>query len=193
MKKVLIISGSIILCLLAALAVVVAVADVENGSNGITLVFKSADASAEYDGTALVAPEWELTSGALEEGHVAKVSVTGSQTDAGEGKNTLSVTILDEDGDDVTDRYTIKLNEGTLCVYKRNVEFAAKSFQKIYDGTALKCDEYEIIGGSILDAHRAVATYSGELTDAGVVECRASLAIFDENGNDVSGNYDLVS
>ena len=193
MKKVLIILGSIILCLLAASAVAVAVADIDGGSNGITLVFKSADASAEYDGTALVAPEWELTSGALEEGHVAKVSVTGSQTDVGEGKNTLSVVILDDDGDDVTDRYTITLNEGTLSVNKRSVEFVAKSSQKTYDGTALKCDGYEIIGGSILDSHRAVATYTGELTDAGVVECRASLTIFDESGNDVSGNYNFVS
>lgn len=193
MKKVLIISGSIILCLLAALAVVVAVMDVEGGSNGITLVFKSADASAEYDGTALVAPEWELTSGTLEKGHVAKVSVTGSQTDVGEGKNTLSVTILDEDGDDVTERYTVKLDEGTLSVYKRNVEFVAKSIQKTYDGTPLKADGYEIIGGSILDGHRAVATYSGEITDAGVVESRVSLAIVDESGNDVSANYEFVS
>ena len=39
MKKVLIISGSIILCLLAASAVAVAVADIDGGSNGITLVF----------------------------------------------------------------------------------------------------------------------------------------------------------
>ena len=193
MKKVFIISGSIILCLLAALAVVVAIADAESGSNGITLVFKSADAFAEYDGTPLTAPDWELESGALEEGHVAKVTVTGSQTEVGDGKNTLKVTILDEDGDDVTDRYNIKLNEGTLSVYKRNVEFVAKSLQKAYDGTPLKCDGYEIIGGSILADHRAVATYSGELTDAGVVECRVSLAIFDEKGNDVSGNYDLVS
>ncbi len=193
MKKVLIISGSIILCLLAALAIVVAVADVEGGKNGITLVFKSADASAEYDGTALVAPEWELTSGALEKGHVAKVSVTGSQTEAGEGKNTLSVTILNDDGDDVTDRYNIKLNEGTLSVYKKNVEFVAKSLQKTYDGTPLKCNEYEIISGGILADHRAVATYSGELIEAGTVEVRASLSIFDESGNDVSGNYNLVS
>lgn len=193
MKKVLIISGSIILCLLAALAAVVAVSDIEGGTNGITLVFESADASAEYDGTPLTAPEWKLTSGTLEEGHVAKVSVTGSQTVVGEGKNTLSVTIEDEDGEDVTERYNIKLTEGTLSVYKRNVEFVANSTQKVYDGTSLKCDGYQIIGGSILDGHRAVASYAGELTDVGVVESRVTLAIFDESGNDVSENYELVS
>ena len=134
MKKGLIISGSIILCLLAALAVVVAIYDVEGGANGITLTFKSADASAEYDGTALTAPDWELESGTLEKGHVAKVSVTGSQTDVGDSKNTLAVTILDENGNDVTEKYNIKLNEGTLSVYKRVVEFVADSLQKADGG-----------------------------------------------------------
>lgn len=192
MKKVLIISGSIILCLLAALAGLVAIADIDDGANGSTLVFQSADASAEYNGTPLHAPEWKLVSGELKDGHVAKVSVTGSQTDVGEGKNTFTVSIFDKNGKNVSDQYEISMTEGTLSVYKRNVEFVANSLQKAYDGTPLTCDGYQILSGSILEGHRAVATCTGELTDVGVVESRAALVVFDENGNDVSANYELV-
>ena len=191
MKKILIIIGSIVLCIAAAMAVAFAINDSNNGDYLDTLVFKSSDASAEYTGDALTSPRWEMTSGTLKEGHIANVSVTGSVTNAGEAKNTLSVKILDEDGKDITDRYNIQLEEGILSVGKRNLEVVTGSIQKEYDGTPLVANSYELISGNLVNGHSIKAVYSGSQINVGTSECSAIIAVFDNNGEDVSQNYNV--
>ena len=72
------------------------------------LVYRTADAQKSYDGTVLESDDWELISGALKEGHTARVQVSGAQTQVGVSENHVSVTIWDEKGGDVTEYYRLE-------------------------------------------------------------------------------------
>lgn len=82
-----------------------------------TLVFESDSDVKSYDGTPLVNRNWTLVSGELKSGHSANVTVTGSQTAVGSSDNTFTVKIVNNSGDDVTDKYEdIICKFGTLTV-----------------------------------------------------------------------------
>ena len=72
------------------------------------LVYRTPTADKVYDGTALVATEWELVSGSLKEGHTAHVQVSGTQTGVGVSDNYITVTVSDRHGADVTEYYRIE-------------------------------------------------------------------------------------
>ncbi|MCR5625435.1 MAG: hypothetical protein K6G11_09430, partial [Lachnospiraceae bacterium] len=105
-----------------------------------------------YDGTALTKKEY--TSSGLVGGDrsttaakdtISKVIFTGSQTLVGESANTPSdALIVNNEGRDVTDSYSIKYVSGTLKVTKRTVTIAANSDSKQYDGTPLTDSGYTV-------------------------------------------------
>ena len=190
MKKVIVITASIIVCLVSALAVLVGVigTDVLDSNS---LVFESSNATAEYSGAALTNSDWKIVGGSLKSGHTASVTVTGSQTEVGESKNTMSVSVKNQAGEDVSNQYNIKINEGTLSVSARKIEVKPKDAQKDYDGTSLSGDGYDIVEGELISGHTGVAKYTGEQITVGSSECKMELQVVDEQGNDKTANYDI--
>ncbi len=192
MKKIIYITGSALIGLVALLSVMFIL--IGSGTVGVantSLVFSSGDATAVYNGSDLTAPEWLMEEGELKDGHKATVKVSGSQNAVGESPNYLSVSIFDENGADVTEYYSIDLRPGTLKVTERPLELVAGSASKEYDGKELKCEEYSILSGDLAEGHEIKAAYSGVIVEAGNVLNELSARIVDASGNDVTDNYAL--
>ena len=82
----------------------------------LTLV--SGSKSAPFTGEPLTCEQYVLASGILADGHVIEPHFTGSQTEIGFSDNTFTVSVIDQNtGEDVTYRYNISYEYGTLEVY----------------------------------------------------------------------------
>jgi hypothetical protein len=109
----------------------------------------------------------------------------------GKHNNTYSVSLFDKDGNDVSDLYWLRREYGDAVIEPLAITVKAGDAQKIYDGTPLKCDEYELIQGQLLEGHYVnVCLVKGEQTDVGRSDNMISqIVIFDENGKEVTQNY----
>ena len=107
----------------------------------------------------------------------------------------LPITILNSDGEDVTDQYYIKFVGAPLRIDKRVITLQAASETKTYDGTPLTNDSVSIIVGELVDGHRLVAQAVGSITLEGTtknVVDTDTLRILDENGNNVTDCYEII-
>lgn len=145
------------------------------------LTFTTEGSEKLYDGTPLTNPNWEYTGGSLLSGHTFYAEITGSRTAAGEGPNTLSVTVTDSEGVDMTGNYQIIVEEGTLKILPIVLKFTTESAEKVYDGIRLIATGYRHIGGEILPNHRMICSTRGEQTDVGESPNGLKAYIYDEN------------
>lgn len=107
----------------------------------------------------------------------------------------LPITILNADGDDVTDQYYIKFVGIPIRIDKRVITLQAASESKVYDGTPLTNDSVSIILGKLAEGHRLEAKAIGSITVEGTEKNSVdleSLVILDENDNDVTDNYEIL-
>lgn len=164
----------------------------------------SGTAEKVYDGTPLICDKIESAVGVLENlGHYVKANATGSQTNAGESKNTFDPKVFDANDNDVTSNYTITKVEGDLKVNKRPIVVISDSAEKVYDGTPLNkhsCTtkytddrgiEYD---GLVLD-HVISPQYTGSQTFAGKSDNVFTTTvndIRDGNGNSMEMNYTII-
>lgn len=165
--------------------------------NPIDLYFTTEGGEAVYTGNALTNSEYTYIGGTPLAGHrIDSVYTTGSQLVAGESNNTLSVTLLDENDNDVTINYRINVEYGTLKVTKRPIKVTTGSASKVYDGTPLTYDEasYEELDltlPSIIDGHIIEIKATGTITNIGktnnTYEFKAIL-----NDMDVSESFEVV-
>ena len=193
-KKIIIITGSALIGLIAILAIIFAM--IATGSIEVeqkTIVFSSASAETVYSGETLTAKSWEITSGELREGHTANVIVSGSQTTVGTSPNTISATIVDSNGADVSDYYKIEYQPGSLKVFHRPLQILSNSATKTFDGTPLSCHSYTIASGTLPAGHSIVSEYTDSITNVGTVANNVSVSVKDANGTDVSANYNITT
>ena len=131
-------------------------------------------------------------------GHRIEASVTGSQTSVGSSKNTVnSVEIFDSQGNDVSDNYDIKTGSGELTVEPIEIIIAPESLEKKYDGSPLIPENIVIEPkDALLEGHKINAeisgSISGDVQEGEAISEILSYEILDENGNDVSGNYNVT-
>ena len=98
--------------------------DISYGSGTITVTQREITVTADsdsktYDGSALTASGYSVTSGSLAAGDsISSITVTGSITDAGSSSNLVSGIAIGRGESDVTSNYSISTEEGTLTVYK---------------------------------------------------------------------------
>ena len=81
------------------------------------LTVASGSKSMPYSGQPLTCEQYVLTSGKLADGHRIEAMFTGSQTEIGMSANTFTIMIIDGEGQDVTYRYDVQYEYGTLEVY----------------------------------------------------------------------------
>ena len=118
------------------------------------IVIATSSAEKVYDGTDLTCQEWSIVEGALKEGHEATVTATASIKEAGECANVFTVTITDHVGADVTEDYDIEKQTGTLTVTPLPIVVTTASAEKVYDGTALTHDAWELSSQTpLLEGH----------------------------------------
>ncbi len=157
------------------------------------LRFISSSASKMYDGQPLRADVTLQTwAGDLLPGHSYAISSRTQLTSVGKTVNLFrGVRILDEDGNDVTYLYAIEKEYGVLEVEARPITLVTGSATKEYDGTPLTCADYTLEGYyGLVEGHRMRVELSGARTERGKSENGVVfLTIYDEDGNDVTGNY----
>ncbi len=155
------------------------------------LTIVTVSAQKTYDGRALLPPEdgWSMA-GDLIYGHsVGKMTLKKRPVNVGEYVNGFELAILDEEGRDVTYMYKLVRDCGTLSIAAREICVVAFSASKIYDGTALVCPGYELIGE--LGAGDSLSvTIFGSQTNIGRSQNTVSgVKVTNANGEDVSSNY----
>ena len=159
-----------------------------------TLVFRSNSAKAVYDGGTLTDYGYSLLSGELKEGHRAKVDVTGLQDGVGKSENRLYVTIFDSIGADVSDDYNIIIEYGILEIKPRALSVRTESAIKEYDGTPLQNPNWTLTTPeALMPGDRIEVNVTGEQTEIGAAFNTCTVQIFDENGKNVSYNYDVTT
>jgi len=80
------------------------------------LTIESESDEKPFDGTVLENHSFSVSEN-LADSHTIDIEVTGSQTNIGRSQNTVrNVTILDENGHDVTSNYSLEIIEGELTV-----------------------------------------------------------------------------
>ena len=139
--------------------------------NKRAVTFTSGNATKVYDGTALVknstdpaAPDYTHTP-LVTGDSVSSISITGSQTRAGTGANTISAAhISDSNGTDITGNYDITYVAGNLTVTKRPITVTAGSATKMYDGTPLTTSDASVTAGSLVSGDTITAAMTAEST-----------------------------
>lgn len=191
--------GSILITIITLLTVyssLVSVGAVQTKTNDLVLTSKSI--SKVYDGTPLVVSNdeknyVEITGGELFSGHTIEYTYLGAQTEAGKSDNLFIAKIYDTNKADVTDRYNISYEYGSIEVNKREIVINADNIEKEYDGTSLEIDEdaYYIQSGILANLnHKFKAKLKGSQTDVGSIQADVmEWNVIDGNDNDISHNY----
>ena len=142
-----------------------------------------------YDGTELVSYLYKYTGLAVEH-RILEITLNGSQTDVGSsGNHPTAAIIVDAEGKNVTDNYTITYESGTLTVTRKTVTITAGSDTKVYDGTALTNDSWTSTDLAAGDSIESVVV-TGSQTVAGSSDNVPSAAVIrNADGEDVTENY----
>lgn len=148
-----------------------------------------------YDGTPVFAHDYEYLSGSLVEGHsIGSINYLSSRIDAGESANEATATIVDANGEDVTENYEFKVLPGKLKVYQRPVTFKIDGEQKDYDGNSLTKEvvpeitsEIGIVDGEIWDYK-----VTGKQTNAGSSKNEFTITVAKADGTPSTSNYDIT-
>lgn len=162
----------------------------------IVLKFETDSAEKVYDGHNLEARGCRLVEGSVLANHQLIFWTSKQRLYAGSSENTLSVSILDENGNHVEkEGYEIEVNTGTLTVKTRPITFLSGSAEKLYDGKPLTCEKYTITEGTLAlargDAVRVI-NFTGSQTRVGSSENTFSVRILDGWGNDLTYCYDIT-
>jgi hypothetical protein len=155
------------------------------------LVYKSMSEEKIYDGETLICDEYALEEGQLKEGHVAEFTFIGEQTEVGESDNAFVVTILDENGADVTSDYEIVTQFGKLSVLPRPLTVKSGDAVEEYNGSVVKNEEVKLTSGELMQGHSIEYVVTGSRVDAGVTENTFVAIVRDESGRDVTKNYKI--
>ena len=80
---------------------------------------------------------------------------------------------------------------GAVVTDKIELVYSVFDAEKVYDGTPLVADGYELVSGELLKGHYAVVGFEGSRTDAGTSKSSISVKICDKNGYDVTSEYKI--
>lgn len=118
-----------------------------------------------------------------------EVSVTA--TDAGSYDVTISGTpvIKDANGNDISSKFELEINTGTLTINKREVVLKSESDSKTYDGKTLKCHDVRVSGDGFADGEGASYEFTGEQTEVGKSYNYFSYTL---NKGTNAANYDIT-
>ncbi len=140
--------------------------------------------------------EYIISDGSLAAGHTFTVKVLTSVTSQGTYDNVFSVTVLNANGEDVTDNYNVTMVNGVLTVNKRVISVTTHTnIDFIYNGKNQYVNTWDITSGSLADAQFALINENGYPTvkdvKDGEIDNIFRLIIKDATGNDVTENYDI--
>ena len=110
--------------------------------------------------------------------------------------NEVRLSVLDADGRDITARYRFICDYGTLDIQPRAITIRTGSAQKVYDGTPLQCQDFELIQGSLCEGEW-IELLGASITEVGysenfVLDCSVYKREADGVWSDLSACYRLT-
>lgn len=157
-----------------------------------SLTLTTPDCFHTYDGKTLVGTAPEITHGKLHEGHRLEVLSIPEHSRAGRYANAPGFRILDENGENVTNRYDITQNFGVLQINQRKITLSSPDKSKIYDGEPLQADPAVLTDGTLLDGHKLTVNKGSSITLPGTEPIRFYYRILGENGDDMTSQYEVI-
>ena len=132
-----------------------------------------------------------LPAGYVLSGLTATVSGTnvGTYTNKVTGIDTAK--IVDANGKDVTEQFTVNTKDGLLTINKKDLTITADSASKVYDGQPLTKDTYTNTELAAGDAITSV-TITGTQTAVGSSNNVPSAAVIKDGDKDVTANYNIT-
>ncbi len=155
------------------------------------LVIVAEDAQKTYDGEPLSSAEYHIKSGKLKDGHKIIATSTAVQLDVGTRENNLEIKIVDKLGADVTNHYRLEVKQGTLTVNPCKLVLRSGSTQKVYDGTPLEYDFWEVVAGDLPGAVELDAIFTASRLEPGQTKNTFVAVLTDGNGRDASRNFSI--
>ena len=158
--------------------------------------FSSLDIEKYYDGNSIeTLPQIFYNSAQLAQANLTvNFQVSNDPvTDVGMHLNRFEVELY-QNGQNVTDMYLIQYQFGTLNIKSNSITIQAADAEKVYDGTELVSNAYQITAGVLLEGHYIDnVVYSGSQTNVGRSDNNITyIAIYDQNGNNVTKNYSVT-
>ena len=101
------------------------------------------------------------------------------------------VTIVSENGDDVTSCYDLVYKSALLALKRRNITLRVEDASKTYDGTPLSSADYALTEGTLADGDTLSISFPVSLTEAGERENTPVFCILNADGEDVTSFYDI--
>ena len=87
--------------------------------------------------------------------------------------------------------YFIMIAVGLIQVSKNHIVITTSSADKMYDGEALSADGWELVAGELLAGHTIEGEVTGTQTEVGESENFVVITIYDSEGADVTGTYEI--
>lgn len=169
-----------------------------SGADSDALVVGLSKVMGYYTGLPYYATEQNavIVSGALQSGHsIAYVAVSGSRTEAGTGVSTITeIRIEDGDGNDVTSKYHIVLQDGIIDVRKPVLNVYASSAKRVYDGTELTAPTftYSFANTPLGGLYTVTASVIGAQTEVGEsANVADGVCVVDPLGRDITENFEI--
>ncbi|MGN0818827.1 MAG: hypothetical protein ACI4M6_00320, partial [Christensenellaceae bacterium] len=176
--------------------------ETEQGSLTVTkrkLVVKPVDLSKEYDGLPLKPSSYELLeSSSLAAGHTLSATLSGEQTEPGRSASYFeadTAKIVDSYGNDVTFCYEIDAREGVLTVVLRKITLTPLDCSVTYNGGLITArNTWFKLGGELYPGHTVSVVIAGSgVNVGGYLLSIESYVIYDENGQDITGMYEVTT
>ena len=145
-----------------------------------------------YDGKPLTKDAYTNTDPA-EGDFISSVKLTGSQTNVGSSDNVPSDALIrNKAGDDVTANYAITYKNNTLTVTPKRIVITGGDAEKVYDGTELTNDDFSTDDLADGDTVTSITVTGGQTNAGSSANTPSDAVITNENGEDVTSNYEIV-
>lgn len=148
-----------------------------------------ADAEREYNGLRFSFDQYELSGGTLGQGERLVAVFNRSLTEVGSVVNTPVLTVLNENGVDVTMHYTITQEIGTLTVAQRPLLVKTGGLEITYDGQDHVVRDFSIDPSTTLVKGHSITTNWRVYNDCGTYENIPDFTIHNRQGEAKTQNY----
>ena len=149
-----------------------------------------------YDGTPLYAEnKIDGFEKYEEQGYTYEAVISGSRTELGKSFSIIeSFIVYDRYGNDVTDKFVLNFEVGSLHVYKAELVFESAGEIKEYDGLPLVTDlsACRMVGGNLERGESYEISDPFSIVDAMTVAANFRVVIKDVSGNDITDTYKIT-
>ena len=156
----------------------------------VTLTSESA--AKAYDGTALTRPDVKVTGDGFVEGEVSEIKATGSITEAGSVKNSIS---YKENKGFKESNYDITLNPGTLTITQNENEvvITLKRKETTYNGKEVTSNAFDAALPEGFEKAKVTVTTDGKITNAGTVNNNITDYKITLDGKDITKQFKTIT